>query len=534
MADTSIEWTDKVWNPTTGCDRVSPGCDHCYALTMAARLKGMGSAKYQNDGDPRTSGPGFLAVEHESDLDAPLRWAKPRKVFVNSMSDLFHDRISDEFIARVFGVMSMAQRHTFQVLTKRHARMRSLLNSAAFLALVAAEVSAGDGEVYRRKLAGWPLPNVWLGVSVENQQWADIRIPALLGTPAAVRWLSCEPLLSSVDLSRWISGRERGDRVGVDNAASLVSGRDGPDLEVAGGDARCCCGGQGGGVHSAAGGHRPVGGGRLPTRAGDYVGGACDCSCTSDRVDGRQPANDPASAGGQPQERDQARQPSREPGVGDSFRERGARSPRAGALPVDQGREAHAGAGAGGATDSVSGPHVAGRPGGAPGCQCQHVEEDRDPSDVGVARGPAGISWVVVGGESGAGARPMHPDWARSLRNQCQAAGVPYMFKQHGAWAPIGPLYGQSEDVEDVHMDALYLEVNQRREVVQLEPSGVIVDPREHQPGLGTWLMARVGKKAAGRELDGRTWDQFPEISAGARVGEGRTRPGGPSEVSDG
>jgi protein gp37 len=178
---TGIQWTEAVWNPTTGCDRVSPGCDHCYALTMAKRLKGMGQAKYQRDGDPKTSGPGFGLTVHPDALAVPLRWRKPRKVFVNSMSDLFHESVSATFIAAVFDVMRQTPQHTYQILTKRHARMRSLARTAAF------------GE-------GWPLPNVWLGVSVEDQKWADIRIPALLQTPAAVRFLSCEPLLGPVKL----------------------------------------------------------------------------------------------------------------------------------------------------------------------------------------------------------------------------------------------------------------------------------------------------------------------------------------------
>jgi len=188
MADkTGIEWTDATWNPTTGCDRVSDGCDNCYALTLAGRLKAMGSAKYQTDGDPRTSGPGFGIAEHATTLDQPLRWTKPRMIFVNSMSDLFHDGVSDAFIAEVFSVMARAPRHTFQVLTKRHGRMRSLLNRPSFRDNLA-------------HLAPWPLPNVWLGVSVEDQKRADLRVPALLDTPAAVRWLSCEPLLGPVDL----------------------------------------------------------------------------------------------------------------------------------------------------------------------------------------------------------------------------------------------------------------------------------------------------------------------------------------------
>lgn len=201
MNDTAIEWTDTTWNPTTGCDRVTPGCDHCYAMTLAKRLKGMGSAKYQRDGDPRTSGPGFGITEHPDVLDAPLRWRKPRKVFVNSMSDLFHDGVSDEFIARVFTSMALAPQHTYQVLTKRHGRMRSLLSKPEFEESVRLKVRHYDeSDVHWREVANWPLPNVWLGVSVEDQKRADLRIPALLKTPAAVRFLSCEPLLGPVDL----------------------------------------------------------------------------------------------------------------------------------------------------------------------------------------------------------------------------------------------------------------------------------------------------------------------------------------------
>lgn len=198
---TGIEWTQETWNPTTGCDRVSPGCDNCYALTMAKRLKGMGSAKYQRDGDPRTSGPGFGLTEHPGTLDDPFGWRKPRRVFVNSMSDLFHKDVSDEFIGSVFDVMARTPQHTYQILTKRPGRMRSLLNRWA----------ANDW-TWRRHNLLWcgatkgPLPNVWLGVSVDDQRWADVRIPLLLDTPAAVRFLSCEPLLGPVDLRLALTG----------------------------------------------------------------------------------------------------------------------------------------------------------------------------------------------------------------------------------------------------------------------------------------------------------------------------------------
>jgi protein gp37 len=215
----TIEWTQATWNPTTGCDRISAGCDNCYALTMAKRLKAMGQAKYQTDGDPRTSGPGFGVATHPDTLSDPLKWRKPRTVFVNSMSDLFHARIPREFVARVFAVMAATPQHTYQVLTKRPERMARMLTD---------ECRCGAGHVpgvhFRSDMewaatphsptyvpglksggfnaTPWPLPNVWIGTSVEDQQRAELRIPALLDTPAAVRWLSCEPLLGPVDIFR--------------------------------------------------------------------------------------------------------------------------------------------------------------------------------------------------------------------------------------------------------------------------------------------------------------------------------------------
>lgn len=208
-ATTKIQWTEQVWNPTTGCDQTSPGCDNCYALTLAKRLKAMGSAKYQTDGSPRTSGPGFGVAMHQGTLNAPLHWRNPRKVFVNSMSDLFHANVTDEFIAKVFAVMAQVPQHTFQILTKRHARMRTLLGNDGQALLEATRDEETAGALLG---AGWPLPNVHLGVSVEDQHWADLRIPALLQTPAAVRWISAEPLLGPIDLNLAVRtmGSERG------------------------------------------------------------------------------------------------------------------------------------------------------------------------------------------------------------------------------------------------------------------------------------------------------------------------------------
>lgn len=171
----SIEWTEATWNPTTGCDRISPGCDNCYALTLAKRLKAMGNPKYQTDGDPRTSGPGFGIRVHEDALDLPRRWRAPRIVFVNSMSDLWHARVSADFIQRVFDVMAETPQHTYQLLTKRPRRLARMAFSLP-----------------------WPH-NVWVGVSVEQQKqvW---RVDELRKVPAAVRFISAEPLIGPLDL----------------------------------------------------------------------------------------------------------------------------------------------------------------------------------------------------------------------------------------------------------------------------------------------------------------------------------------------
>jgi len=280
--NTAIEWTDRTWNPLTGCTKVSPGCDHCYAKTMHERFNGPGS---------------FDTVTlHPERLRQPLSWRKPSMVFVNSMSDLFHQDVPDEYIADVFTAMAAAERHTFQLLTKRHARMRSLLSSPRWPELLTRDPNVWPSDLDPER----PLDNVWLGVSVENQQWADIRIPALLDTPAAVRFLSCEPLLGPVNLAesfrKWVpSGRYFVDRAVL------------PAREV--------------------------------------------------------------------------------------------------------------------------------------------------------------LHWVIVGGESGRGARPMEVEWARALRDQCKAASVPFLFKQWGEYAQIG-----------------------------------------HDGP-----MRRIGKKNAGRLLDGRTWDEYPQ-----------------------
>jgi protein gp37 len=326
MADkTSIEWTrgddgspGATWNPVTGCTKVSPGCDHCYAETFAERWRGIPGHHFES---------GFDVTLRPERLEQPLRWKKPRRVFVNSMSDLFHEAIPDLHITQVFDVMEQAKQHTFQVLTKRHARMRSFVNArersraeyaAKFDHCPTEAMRNSPAAEYARKRAANPPANIWLGVSVEDQKWADIRVPALLDTPAAVRFLSCEPLLGPLDASEYLT----------------------PD-----------------GCHT-------------------HMGEKFPTLCQS------------------------------------------------------------------------------------PSCG-------------------AAVDWVIVGGESGPGARPMHPDWARSLRDQCTAADVAYFLKQWGEWAP---------------------------HVAGVRPGAEI----RAYPGA---IVQRVGKKLAGRELDGREWNEYPAVA---------------------
>lgn len=329
-----IEWTDEVWNPTTGCDRVSDGCTHCYALTMAKRLKAMGSAKYQTDGDPRTSGPGFGLAMHEDVLTLPLRWLKPRRVFVNSMSDLFHPRVTDAFLARVFAVMARAPQHSFQLLTKRPARMLSVLGYDGLRLMEAAP----DDDTAQALYEQWPLPNVWVGVSVEDQQTADSRIPDLVETPAAVRWVSVEPLLGPVNLAPYLK---------------------------------------------------------------------------------------------------------------------------------------------------VWQPH--------PGAPYERVYDlDRAGPDP---RQASLLDWVVVGGETAPrarAARPMHPDWARTLRDQCTAAGVGFFFKQWGAWAP--PDQFDTVGYDDVEWD--------QNAAVTMWPDGRVAAGLRGEFGERYETLWPAGKRHTGHRLD--------------------------------
>lgn len=379
MSDRSkIEWTDATWTPVKGCTRVSPGCGGpgkaggCYAEIMAARFskpgqwgEGLAEIVTLPDGSKDHRWTGVVRFD-EAELLKPLRWRRPRRIFVCSTADLFHEKVEDEWIDRVFAIMALCPQHTFQVLTKRPERMR---------AYFAAEGRYRDDEGVSREREclicdavnrlqeswrngpigplwedsfrghrlcgcqrGLPLPNVWLGTSTEDQQRADERIPHLLATPAAVRFVSAEPLLGPINLNRI---------------------------------------------------HQVFDGGLMHS---------WESALNGKRFD--------------------------EWGEGD-------------------------------------------------------------------IEGCPKLDWVIAGGESGPGARPMHPDWARSLRDQCAAAGVPFFFKQWGEWRP--KVLGDGD--HGLHRWVL--------------PP----DAPRFGPHPGECLMVRRGKKETGRLLDGVTHDGMPEVS---------------------
>ena len=378
MADhTSIEWTDATWNPVTGCSVVSPACTNCYAMKLAGtRLKHHPSRTGLTQASK--AGPVWNGQVrfNEQWLDQPLHWKRPRRIFVCAHGDLFHEDVPDEWIDRVFAVMALAPQHTFQVLTKRSNRMREYLTRRC-----GQPISPLEGEMSGRTEGGaqgagvarpsamapgvprsesqtvgfrpppatarHPLSNVWLGVSVEDQIRADERIPDLLATPAAVRFVSAEPLLGPIDFNDipWPTDRPR-----------------------------------------------------FPE--------------TDDISDGRS------------------------------------------ALRMIDG---------------------------------------------------ARLDWVIVGGESGPNARPMHPQWTRDLRDQCAAAGAAFHFKQWGAWSPGDDL---GEDVLDGAPFGAFMAISGSR------PGAVWCANISQDIAAANEIMFRVGKKRAGRLLDGVEHNGFPGVCA--------------------
>lgn len=408
---TKIEWTDATWNPVVGCSIVSPGCTNCYAMKMAGRIEAMARARYEdwyagvsNIGMPEgsiiepfsnhyagttrkvngnTVWTGKVALAPEHILTQPLRWKRPRKIFVNSMGDLFHEEVPDEWIDQVFAIMALAPQHTFQVLTKRSARMRAYLTRrdrdeavgfachslAENMPVLRAPWHRGSWLISPKDLGVgtaiglpehqniWPLPNVWLGVSAEDQKRAIERIPDLLHTPAAIRFVSAEPLLGPLDLR---------------------------DIDT------------GDGTYDAL--HSPI------------------------------------------WEEEWANWKDTEPTIEEA--------------------------------------------------------EESFLDWYGLAEMPTGpmyrpIDWVIVGGESGPDARPMHHEWERRIRLQCAETGVAYLGKQWGEWlhmperAHFKDAYGQEWRRVDSGMD-----------------------------GVRPALMFKAGKKRAGRLFGGVEHNGFPEVPA--------------------
>lgn len=242
MGVTNIEWTDRTWNPVVGCTKVSAGCARCYAKTLHDQRH---KAHAEGKKVPTQYAKPFEEVQLMPErLRTPLSWKKPQRVFVNSVSDLFHEDIPDEFIVKCFAVMLLSQRHTYQVLTKRPERMRRIVAAPNFGECVYDMAF----DLSHNWTCGWlidhvpevdVLPNVWLGTSVENQAAADERIPHLLATPAAVRFLSCEPLLSEVDLSRWLEPTHANECLNCGWEGARFISHDDYEWSVEGGDLIC-------------------------------------------------------------------------------------------------------------------------------------------------------------------------------------------------------------------------------------------------------------------------------------------------------
>jgi protein gp37 len=242
---TTISWTDETWNPTVGCSIVSPGCTNCYAMKMAHRIENMqpekhyaGTTKVVNGNTVWT---GKLALAPEHILLKPLSWKKPRRIFVNSMSDLFHEDVPDEWIDKVFAVMALCPQHTFQVLTKRSKRMREWIGSHVATPIgpiyEAQQIAWSTGRKDLKVTIKWPLPNAHLGVSCEDQTRADERIPDLLATPAAVRFVSAEPMLGPIDF--WQDGNgplANGTPTDINDMHQLRYGSSRLDWIIAGGE----------------------------------------------------------------------------------------------------------------------------------------------------------------------------------------------------------------------------------------------------------------------------------------------------------
>lgn len=234
-AGSKIEWTEATWNPVSGCTRASAGCDNCYAVTMTHRLEAMGQSKYAGltvlnpKGDRHFNG---VVRTDEASLMIPLRWKKPRRVFVNSMSDLFHKDVPFDFIDKVFAVMALCRQHTFQILTKRPERMAEYLAIPHFRDRVDKIIKriAGENPSPFSRIDAVPLHNVWLGTSIENQDYIH-RIDDLLKCPASILFLSIEPMLGPVTLPQQFLDFDYADDANIDcrHRWVIVGGESGHD-----------------------------------------------------------------------------------------------------------------------------------------------------------------------------------------------------------------------------------------------------------------------------------------------------------------
>lgn len=386
MAETSIEWTERSWNPIVGCTIVSPGCTNCYAMGMAERFRhvyrgrkwaGAAAEAMTRRVNGKAVWTGQLTLAPDHLLTEPLRRRKPTTYFVNSMGDLFHEDTPEEWIDRVFAVMALSEmlhlcpagpdgrsKHIFQVLTKRADRMRqyvgNLPNRDDIIADAADRIMGGEFPVELlvklKRLVRMPLPNVWLGVSAEDQKRADERVPELLATPAAIRFVSAEPLLGPIDFEDIDDGERDGVRLRFDALSGLA-------------------------------------------------------------FDGE------------------------------------------------------------GAVEGVFG--------------------NPDPK----------LDWIIVGGESGPGARPMHPDWPRQIRDQCAAAGTAFFFKQWGNWLP---LVDRDKDDPDWRLDYSRRYSDDRPDIAWLNVAG-----GRGFHGDRFHIMGRGMKATAGRMLDGVEHNAMPEVRRG-------------------
>lgn len=483
MAKSKIEWTEYSWNPVTGCTPVSEGCQNCYAKRMAKRLRGR--CGYPAD-DP------FRVTLHPERLEEPLKWKKPRRVFVCSMGDLFHEDVHPYDIMQIFNVMAKAKQHTFLVLTKRPERMLEFYKRLRPGNVIPGPYFSitGIGEGW----AGSPpvLPdNIWLGVTAENQQRADERIPILLQIPATVRFVSCEPLLSAIDLTKWLGGKNINDGCrktilcpNGDRGIQYFTNR--RDLETQRADRECqrC---------ESEVERNPDEKSRNNAKPGPFKSSndrewqESNGLCSSCSMDVLQQGRNTGSFGDKPQRRESKEQSSRQLGVGDQEREYlacGAGVEALGQEGTTRGEEfkckTYSPTGYRNTVDLEEPRDVLITNSGT----LQSVCDDNTgylPSEN-METSFRGINWCIVGGETGPGARPMHPDWVRSLRDQCQDAGISFFLKSWGEYCFPSQM---PEETYQTLQDRYNLDVE---------------------------IPWKVGKKAAGRFLDGRTWDEMPKV----------------------